>query len=246
MGYSRSVKPTSAPVFIVAGTVLSYAVGLAIGVPWLVPLLNTLPAYPFLIGSLRRRRVDEAVLRMIVWAAALGISATTLSYLAPDSMAQLFVHGEAYRKEMFVFVTTGQGAEGDIRLFLPQHLGHAAAFCVLALATGSLLAMPLGAVLMNYMAFYVGALGATSVHPLAAMALAWVPWALIRIVSFITLGVVLGAPVLGRLFGFEYRLGEQRRWLTWAFTGLVIDILLKWALAPSWRGLILSAAGFGH
>ena len=240
------MKSTVAPVFIVIGTVLSYAVAVAIGISWLVPVLNTVPAYPFLIGSLRRKRVDEAVLRMIVWAAALGISATTLSYLAPESMAQLFVHGEAYRKEMFVFVTTGRGTEGSIRLFLPQHLGHAAAFCVLARATGSLLAMPLGAVLMNYMAFYVGALGAASVHPLAAMALAWVPWALIRIISFITLGVVLGGPVLGRLFGFDYRLAGQRRWLTWAFAGLAIDILLKWALAPWWRGLILSAAGFGH
>jgi hypothetical protein len=246
VGYSRDVKPTVAPVFIIIGTVLSYAVAVAIGVAWLVPVLTTLPAYPFLIGSLRNGRVDEAVLRMIVWAAALGISATTLSYVAPDSMAQLFVHGDAYRKEMFVFVTTGQGTEGNIRLFLPQHLGHAAAFCALALATGSLLAMPLGALLMNYMAFYVGALGAASLHPLPAMALAWVPWAIIRITSFITLGVVLGGPVLGRVFGFDYRLADQRRWLAWAFAGLAIDILLKWMLAPWWRGLILSAAGFGH
>jgi hypothetical protein len=240
------VKSTVAPVFIVAGTLLSYALAIAIGVSWVVPVLNTLPAYPFLIGSLRRGRVDEAVLRMIVWAATLGICATALSYLAPDSMAHLFVHGEAYREEMFVFVTTGQGAEGSIRLFLPQHLAHAAAFCVLALATGSLLAMPLGAVLMNYMAFYVGALGAASLHPLAAMALAWVPWALIRIISFVTLGVVLGGPVLGRLVGFDYQLGDQRDWLTWAFAGLAVDIVLKWLLAPWWRGLILSAAGIGH
>jgi hypothetical protein len=241
------VKSAVAPVFIIIiGTLVSYAAAVAIGVSWLVPILNTLPAYPFLIDSLRKGRVRQAVLRMIVWAAALGISATTLSYLAPASMAQLFVHGEAYRKEMVLFVTTGQGTEGDIRLFLPQHLGHAAAFCALALATGSLLAMPLGAVLMNYMAFYVGALGAASAHPLVTMALAWVPWALIRITSFITLGVILGGPVLGRVFGFDYRLAEQRRWLTWAFAGLALDILLKWALAPWWRGLILSASGFGH
>ena len=76
------------------------------------------------------------------------------------------------------------------------------------------------------------------------MALAWVPWALIRIVSFVTLGVVLGGPVLGRLLHFEYRLRDQRRWLAWAFAGLAADILLKWALAPWWRGLIRAAAGW--
>ena len=139
---------------------------------------------------------------MVIWAAA-GLLSLLRRDVSPPAMARLFLHGEAYRREMFLFVMTGQGTEGNIRAFLPQHLLHAVAFCVLALASGSLLAMPLGAALMNYMAFYVGALGAGSFRPISAMALAWVPWALIRIVSFVTLGVVLGGPVLGRLLHFE-------------------------------------------
>jgi hypothetical protein len=238
------VKASLAPALIVVSTALSYVLGAVVGVPALVPVFNTLPAFPFMIGALRRGRVDDAVVRMVIWAAALGVSATIASYVAPPAMARLFLHGEAYRKEMFVFVMTGQGTEGDIRAFLPQHLLHAAGFCALALASGSLLAMPLGAALMNYMAFYVGALGAASLRPLTAMALAWVPWALIRIISFVTLGVVLGGPVLGRLFRFEYRLSDQRRWLAWAIAGLAADVLLKWALAPWWRGLIRGAAGW--
>ena len=238
------MKASIAPALIVVSTALSYVLGAIVGVPALVPVFNTLPAFPFMIGALRRGRVDDAVVRMVIWAAALAVSATIALYVAPPAMARLFLHGEAYRKEMFVFVMTGQGTEGDIRAFLPQHLLHAAAFCALALASGSLLAMPLGAALMNYMAFYVGALGAASLRPLTAMALAWVPWALIRIISFVTLGVVLGGPVLGRLFHFEYRLSDQRRWLAWAFAGLAADVLLKWALAPWWRGLIRGAAGW--
>jgi hypothetical protein len=238
------VKPSSAPVLIVAASALSYLLAAAIGLPVMVPFLNALAAFPFMIGSLRRGAVDEAILRMLVWAAALGICATTASYLAPAEMSRLFLHGDAYRKEMFLFVTTGQGAEGNLREFLPQHAGHAALFSVLALASGSLLAMPLGAVLMNYMAFYVGTLGASSHRPIQAMVLAWVPWAIIRIASFVVLGVVLSGPVLARVVGFSYRLRDQRRWLGWAVTGLVADVLLKWALAPWWRGLIRDAAGW--
>ena len=238
------MQASAAPVLIVVGTALSYGVASMVGVPVLVPVLNTLPAFPFMIGALRRGRVDQAVVRMLIWAAALGISATIASYVSPPAMARLFLHGEAYRKEMFLFVMTGQGTEGNIRAFLPQHLLHAVAFCGLALASGSLLAMPLGAALMNYMAFYVGALGAASLRPISAMALAWVPWALIRIVSFVTLGVLLGGPVLGRLFHFQYHLRDQRRWLAWAFAGLAADILLKWALASWWRGLIRAATGW--
>lgn len=238
------MNPAVAPVAIVFGTALSYIAGGVIGIPALVPILNVLPAFPFMIDSLRRRHVGEAVGRMLVWAAALAVCATTASYLAPVETARLFIHGDAYRREMFLFVLTGRGAEGDIRQFLPQHAAHAAMFCGLALATGSALAMPLGAVLMNYMGHYVGALASASSHPWRALALAWVPWSLVRIASFVTLGVVLGGPVLAGVFGFEYRLREQRRWILLAAAGLIVDVALKWALAPSWRLLIRSAAGW--
>src|SRR5262249_29572445 len=224
-----------APVTIVAGTVLSYVVAVAIGVPLLVPILNTLPAFPFMIASLRRGQVAEAIVRMLVWAAALAVCATAFSYARTADAGRLFIHGEAYRREMFTFLLTGAGAEGDIRQFLPQHALHAVVFCALALVTGSLAAMPMGAALMNYMGYYVGALAASSAHPLRAVALAWVPWSLVRIASFVTLGVVLAGPVLGRLFGFPFSLGVQRRWVTLALAGLALDVVLKWALAPAWR-----------
>ena len=232
------------PAAIVAATALSYLASVVIGVPALVPVLNTLASFPFMIGSLRRRRIGEAVGRMIVWAAALAVCGTLMSYYWTPEAGRLFLRGESYRREMFTFVQTGVGAEGDIGQFLPMHAAHAAVFCALALATGSLLAMPMGAVLMNYMAYYVGALGAASSHPIRAMALAWVPWALIRIASFVVLGVVLAGPVLGHLFGFEYRLWSARRWILYGLAGLVADAALKWALANQWREWIRAAAGW--
>jgi hypothetical protein len=238
------MNPAWVPAVIVGGTAVSYLVAMLIGVPALVPFLNVAPAFPFMIASLRRGRVAEAVWRMLVWAAALAVCATTISYFGPAEAGRLFLRGESYRREMFEFLLTGYGPEGDIRRFFPQHLAHAVVFAALAIATGSLLAMPLGAMLMNYMAYYVGALGAASAHPWKAMALAWVPWALIRIAGFVTLGVVLGGPLLGRLFGFEYRLRDQRRWVALAGGALLTDVVLKWALAPSWREMIRNAAGW--
>ena len=233
-----------APLVIVAGTALSYLVAAAIGVPALVPILNTLPAFPFMIGSLRRGQVGEAIVRMLIWAAALGVCATAFSYSRTADAGRLFINGEAYRREMFAFLLTGAGPEGDIRQFLPMHAQHAVVFCALAIATGSVAAMPMGAALMNYMGYYVGALAASSAHPLRAIALAWVPWSLIRIASFVTLGVVLAGPQLGRLLHFPYALGDQRRWIRLACAGLALDVLLKWALAPGWRDLIRGAAGW--
>ena len=238
------MNPAFAPAVIVGGTALSYLLAILIGVPALVPFLNVAPAFPFMIASLRRGRVAEAVWRMLVWAAALAVCATAISYLDTSAAGRLFVHGESYRREMFEFLLTGDGPEGDIRRFLPQHAAHAAVFCGLALATGGLLAMPLGAVLMNYMAYYVGALGAASAHPWQAMVLAWVPWALIRIAGFVTLGVVLAGPVLGRILRFDCRLRDGTRWMALAGAALLADVALKWTLAASWREMIRNAAGW--
>jgi hypothetical protein len=238
------MRPVLVPAAIVGGTALSYAVAAVVGVPALVPFLNAGPAFPFMVGSLRRRRVGEAVWRMLIWAASLAVCATVMSYLDTAHAGRLFLHGETYRREMFEYVVTGRGAEGDPRLFVPVHLAHAGVFSVLAIATGATLAMPLGAALMNYMGYYAGALGAASARPWTAMALAWVPWALVRVASFVTLGVVLGGPLLGRVLGFEYRLRAHRRWIAVAGVGLVVDILLKWSLAPAWREMIRTAAGW--
>ena len=181
---------------------------------------------------------------MLIWAAALGVCATVFSYLDTAAAGRLFLRGETYRREMVAYLMTGAGPEGDPRLFIPTHVAHASVFCLLALATGASLGMTLGAVLMNYMAYYVGALGAASAHPWQAMALAWVPWALIRVASFVTLGVVLGGPLLGRVLKFPFALRAQTRWLALAAAGLAVDILLKWLLAPVWREMIRNAAGW--
>ena len=77
------------------------------------------------------------------------------------------------------------------------------------------------------------------------MALAWVPWAVIRVASFVTLGVILGGPLLGRVLGFRFRLADHARWMALAAAGLAIDIALKWLLAPVWREMIRNAAGWG-
>lgn len=232
------------PLVIVIGTALSYAIAVPLGVPAVVPMLNTLPAFPFMVISLRRGRPGEAIARMLVWAAALGVCATALGYWRTADAGRVFVHGEGYRAEMFTYVLTGVGAEGHVRQFLPQHALHATIFCALALATGSLAAMPMGAVLMNYMGYYVGALAAAAAHPLRAVLLAWVPWALVRVASFVVLGVVLAGPLLGRLFGFPFRLGEHRRWIALGLAGLAADALMKWALAHPWRDMIRTAAGW--
>lgn len=232
------------PLAIVAATVVSYTLGWAIGMPRLVPVLNMLAGYPFMVAALRRGRLPLALARMLVWALAMGACATLLSYARPASTETLFLNSGAYRAEMFTWLMTGAGTESDPSRFVPQQLGQAALLVALALPTGGLAAMTLGAVLMNYMGHYAGALGAASAKPMAAMALAWTPWALVRVASFVALGVVMSVPLLTRVSVVSVRIRQARPLLAWAVCGLLLDIVLKWLLAPAWHRLLLRVAGW--
>ena len=232
------------PAAIVLATLFSYALGWAIGFPLLVPVLNTLASFPFMVAALRLGDLRLAVSRMLIWALAMGATATLLSFARPARTDTLFVRGEAYRTEMFAWVMTGRGAESTPSAFIPQQAGHAVLFSTLALATGGALAMPMGAALMNYMGHYVGTLAAASRRPAITAALAWHPWAVIRIVCFVVIGVVLSAPLLSRLVGFRVDWIVARRLLLWASVGLVADVVLKTLFAPAWQRLLLRVVGW--
>ncbi len=229
---------------LVLATFLSYAAAWAIGVPALVPALKTLPALPVLYTSLRRWRTGAAIGEMLAWAAALAIAATLVSYLDPTRAGRLFINGESYRAEMFAWVRTGIGAESDPARFVPTQLLHATIFCLLSIGSASLLSMPMGAVLMNYMGHYVGALAAVSRHPAMTALAAWVPWAVIRIASFVILGVVLAGPTAARLFRFRFRLRDHLPALTAGVAGLIADVVLKAVLAPWWQRMLRTLVGW--
>ena len=134
---------------IVAATLFSYGLGWAIVIPILLPILNTLASFPFMVFALKRGDIRLAVARMLLWALTMGVTATLWSYARPSQTGALFLRGESYRTEMFAWVLTGQGAESTPSQFIPQQIGHALMFSGLALATGGALAMPMGALLMN-------------------------------------------------------------------------------------------------
>jgi len=220
---------------LLAASVLTYPLGLAVGSRWLLPLLNTAPAYVAMVVLLRRGQRDQAVLAMLAWAACLAVTGTLCFRLWPVPVDGAVLHGPEYREEMFHWIRTGIGREGHVTGFLPQHVLHLAVFVVLSLATASAVSILGGALLMNYMDFYVASLGRAGVPAWATTFLGWQPWALCRVAAFCILGVVLAEPLLARLSGRPYAgLASGRRWLLIAAGGILADWVLKAALAPSW------------
>ena len=210
-----------------------------------MPFLNAAPAWWLMAEALRARQVNRAIGVMLLWAATMGICATGMAALGltrPGGQ-ELFLQAE-YKDQMLTWVKTGVGPESDPSTFVPRHFAYAGVFSATALATGGTLAMPMGAVLMNSMGDYVGTLARQGAQPLPLVMLGWHPWAVIRIVAFVIIGVVLSGVVLARVRRFEYSLAAQRRWLIIGAAMLVLDIALKWMLAPMWSPLLRGLAGW--
>ena len=95
------------------------------------------------------------------------------------------------------------------------------------------------------MGHYVGTLAAASRRAALTLLLGWHPWAVIRVISFVIIGVVLSVPVLSRLGGsrrIDWR--DARPLLIVAGAGLLLDVTLKALLAPAWQRLLLRVVGW--
>ncbi len=250
---SRLARRACLPALLAPVAVL---LGRASGGPLLLPVVATLAIYPVLALLLLQRRRRAAAVATLLWAASLSVCVIASTARDPGSMESVVLNGPIYRDEMFAFIRSGEGRESDPARFLPQHLLHLGAFCLLAWASAGLLGIVLGALLVGYMSFYVGALAAAGGKPLAALAFGWPPWAILRVVAFVLIGVALSEPLLMAIrrrlrgapgTGPAGQPGEASSraarpgWRAWFLTAaalLVADAVLKAMLAPGWAALL--------
>ncbi|MEA2062193.1 MAG: hypothetical protein U9P14_00720 [Gemmatimonadota bacterium] len=218
--------------WIVAGVAAAHLAAFLVPGRWVLPLVNAGLFSVLFLAALRRGDYSRAVRLGIIWGVITSLVQIGLTLGWPSFMESRIWHSVQYRREMFTWVRTGAGPEGDIRLFLPIHLKHFTIFCAASAASGGLLGLTMGAVLLGYMNFYVGCLVTQSADPLVASLLAWPVWSVVRVVGYIIAGTALGALLVHR---DRERAGGKflriKRMFLLALALIVLDIFLKWALA---------------
>lgn len=230
---------TSYCLLAVAGVTLgSYVVGYAVGSRWLLPLLNTIPAYALMVVLLRRSQRRRAVATMLLWAMSLAVVGTSFAYFFPERAEQVTINGRAYREPMIHWLRTGEGEEGQLSEFLPRHARELALYIPVGVLTAGAGAILMGAVLMNFMDFFVAGAASVSSEPLTTAVLAWFPWSVVRVIGYVVLGVIAAEPALSRWPGSTKRWNPPWRWVAAALACLVADVAIKVTIAPGWGRMV--------
>ena len=222
----------------VIGTILSTVLLVRLQWPWLLPLAQCLAFYPVFGYCLWNEWRTRAIILGLIWALTLTTSVIVLTAAGPEVTAPAILHGADYKAEMYEWIHTGIGTESQPLRFIPRHIVTIVVFVVASIPTGSFLSLLLGAVMMNYMSFYVGSLVHDTTVLIPPLFLGWHVWALIRVISFVILGVVLAEPLWAKIRGTSFSARGIQRYAILAGTGLLLDIVLKSFLAPLWATLL--------
>jgi len=230
-------------ILLIAGTLASFPLGLVVGLPWLLPVLNAVPAYVLLVHRLRKGERGGAVRAAIWWAGVLALTGTLCLSLWPSAAEEVALG----RPEGFLgWIDDGREAESSPPLFLPRQLAQLAAFAALGLATAGSLSTVMGAVLVNDVSFYAAGLLRDDIPAWAVLPLGWPPWTFARMAALCILGVVLAEPLVHRLFPTarqNLKVVGRAPYYVAALTGLLVAWVLQAALTPVWAGWLRALQG---
>ncbi len=202
--------------------------------PILLPLLPTLAAYPAYLWLVKEKRLLEASALILEWALILSLAVIGATLQYGTQLGPLVIKGEPYRKEMFAWVATGRGAEGDINIFLVPKIRELVIFSVAAFATLGFAALLMGAVLLDYMNYYVGnlILAAKPGAALQVALLAWPVYAILRVPGYVFLATALTRIALVALKEHRFSLEpETKKLLLYATILIALDFILKATVA---------------
>ena len=226
-------------VYLFLSTPLAVLLGIAVG-KFFLPWVQAAAVFPLYLHTLARGEWKLTSFLMAGWAILVAVLVGVLTFYEPAIMEDHILHAGAYKKEMFHWISTGIGPEGDIQQFLPQHLLHLLTFVVLTLISGGFLGLVMGSSLMNYMSFYVGSLLAEAESSFGVLVLAWPPWAVSRVAGFILIAMVLSLLVLRRFRPSNSDRKQIKLYSLMGFSLILLDVVLKWVLAGVWQQLLRS------
>ena len=212
-----------------AAVLLSRWIGSRFSLPFLAAIAGY---FPFLIEA--QTTLLHGFLLLLWWTVVLSATILWFSYRKPENWKAVIWRSEDYTRSMFRWIETAELPEGHAGKVVLFHLKQTLMFCAVALISANFFGLMLGAALLNYMNFYVASFLRQSMSPFKALWMAWNPWSVIRVVSFLYLGIVVSTPTLWLLIGVPWKLSLSL--FTPGIAGILADIVLKITMSKQWSG----------
>jgi len=206
--------------------------------PLLVPLSQAALIFPLFLHCIRCNRSKQNFKLMAFWSLCMTVCAIGLTLRFSEQAGREYLLGTKYKTEMFRWIETGLGPEGDYRLFLPWHILQLGVFIVAALVSGGFLALVFGAALLNYMSYYVGCLILSASTKWPLFLVGWPPYGILRVLGYILLAIACAHHFYYRLLRYPMDRLMIRRFLYYGLVLVALDILTKSLFAQSWRRLL--------
>jgi hypothetical protein len=206
-----------------------------------LPALVTIAGYfPFVMEV--QKSFARGFFILFFWTFLLSVLVLFLSWKEPERMERFIWRAGEYSSAMLRWIETGELPEGSTRQVIFFHLKQTLFYCFAAALSANFLGLLLGSALLNYMNFYVARLARNSSRPLQAFLMGWNPWSIIRVLSFLWLGIVVSNFSLRLLFSIPWRLSAAL--VIPPILGILLDLSLKIVLSRRWSAKL--RAGLSH
>ncbi len=202
----------------------------------LLPTAQSLIIIYFFIPEVYRGRLWRAAGLVLLWSLLMVISVAGLFAVAGCNhlLIQNIINGWHYSHEMFMWIETGKGPEGDVSLFLIPKIKEITIFTLASFLTAGIAGLFMGAVLLNYMNTYYGLLVWASNYSPVTILMGWPIYAIIRVIGYVFLGTVLARTMiyLLRYRGWRGLTDKQYKvMLITAIVLIILDFILKATIA---------------
>lgn len=237
---SSNYSITNDPIFYIVAAIfalLTTALPAGLGQMTLLPLLQTLGFFVFLLMLIRAGNLQRAPRMVLIWIVIQFAAILLLSWLLPQQAEQAIQDGFNRRVTLLEWFYAASPLPDSWQTRPLARVLEVLAILLGSLFTGGLVGSWVLMRAVNLAAYYSGALVAAPATPLVLIA-ALLPWMLLRLAGYAGMVVLLAEPLLTGNWSPAYYARERGRWLQIAAGLLLIGLLMELLLPNLWRALL--------
>lgn len=210
--------------------IVGFRLGWRGGSRWGLPLVQAALGSAAFLAAWNAAGPARAALAVLAWAVGGSLASIPAFRRDPARTDRVVLRAVPYRAEMHAWLATGRGPESTPLATTGRHLAEFVVYVVAGLVSMNLLALAMGAALLNYMNAWVAALLRAAQRPVVVALLGWNVWSVVRVVAYVLVGVATAGPWASRT---TLAVDADRLWPLAIAGGIgaVVDLGLKLALS---------------